>query len=137
MKRCFTQRFYESVAPAIVMTMILLFVKERVMSPQESIGLPYWFIALSFVACSVWMFVSIELHMWFCHWRKHKQVSGRYQALASSADQQAFIQNEISLVQNADESDQLLTVFRKLGILLTDEQQAQLLEKGLEAATAH
>jgi hypothetical protein len=119
------------------MTMILLFVKERVMSPQESIGLPYWFIALSFVACSVWMFVSIELHMWFCHWRKHKQVSGRYQALASSADQQAFIQNEISLVQNADESDQLLTVFRKLGILLTDEQQAQLLEKGLEAATAH
>lgn len=137
MKRCFTQRFYESVAPAIVMTMILLFVKERVMSPQESIGLPYWFIALSFVACSVWMFVSIELHIWFCHWRKQKQVSGRYQALVSSADQQAFIQNEISLVQNADESDQLLTVFRKLGILLTDEQQAQLLEKGLEAATAH
>jgi hypothetical protein len=119
------------------MTMILLFVKERVMSPQESIGLPYWFIALSFVVGSVWMFICIELDIWFRHWRKHKKLSGRYQALVSSAEQQTFIQNEISLVQNADESDQLLTVFRKLGILLTEEQQAQLHEKGLEAATAH
>lgn len=137
MKRCFTQRFYEPVAPAILMTMILIFVKERVMTLQESAGFPYWFIALNFVACSVWMFVWIELHMWYRDRRKHKKLSGRYQALASSAEQQAFIQNEIGLTQDADESEELLMFFQKLGISLTDEQLAQLRDKGLEAATAH
>lgn len=119
------------------MTMILIFVKERVMTLQESAGFPYWFIALNFVACSVWMFVWIELHMWYRDRRKHKKLSGRYQALASSAEQQAFIQNEIGLTQDADESEELLMFFQKLGISLTDEQLAQLRDKGLEAATAH
>lgn len=137
MKRSFIERFFECVAPNLVTTGCLLFMKERVMSPQESAGLPYWLIALCLVFGSVSMFISIEVDSRFRRWRKHKQLSGRYQALASSVDQQVFIQNEISVLKDAEDAADLLDSFGKMGITLTDEQQTQLREKELEAATAH